>query len=248
MKGLKITLALALAFVAGACALQRGSKGWSYDGDTGPEHWSELSPDYALAGTGAAQSPIDITGARPGDVEPIEFHYAPTTLRLSNDGRRVRMDFDEGSYLLLGGSRFDLEYMEFHTPSEHSLAGRRYAVEAQLYHADTAGRIVAVAVLFGPSVGSDFLAGVCPHMPVAGDRATVPDVTVNPLDLLPVDRTRYEYKGSLTTPPCTEGVKWVVLARPVAASMGQIDRIRFFHHGNSRPTQPLNGRRLVVGE
>lgn len=222
---------------------------WQYTGDAGPERWGRLDPDYALCETGSAQSPVDIAGTAANTAPAITLKYEPLPLALSHDGRTLRGSGAGQDQLLIGTQPYSLVSYEFHGPSEHTIAQRPYDLELQLVHQDGKGATAIVAVLFQSGRHNDALQRIWQHLPeAAGTMKSNPKLTLDPTDLLPADRSFFTYMGSLTRPPCTAGVRWIVLRRPLAASVEQIRRFTSVFQQNARPAQPLNERLFETGK
>jgi len=222
---------------------------WSYRGETGPRYWGELKPEYALARTGRRQSPIDIRPASAvrEELAPIEVSYDPTTIDIMNNGHTVEDDYHGGGHLRVDGRDFALAQFHFHAPSEHTVDGRHFPMEIHLVHRDAGGDLAVVAALVEEGEECPTLGELERHFPRERGRAEeVEGMYVSAADLLPDSLACYRYSGSLTTPPCTEGVAWFVLEEPVEASRAQIDLFHEIIGGNNRPTQPLHGRSLTA--
>lgn len=245
---LAITVCLVLL---GACGREKPrAEHWSYAGDTGPSNWWELSPAWALCGTGREQSPIDIVDAdaRSAALPALEFRYQPTPAVLVNNGSTIRLNYAEGSFLDVDGTSFALDQFHFHAPSEHTIDGRHAAMELHLVHSDDAGHLAVVGVLIEQGAANEHLGAAWDRLPDrSGERTSIPGASMNAGDLLPQDRGYYRYPGSLTTPPCAEGATWFVLRQPIRMSSEQIDRFTALYPHNSRPVQPLDGRVVVSG-
>lgn len=215
---------------------------WGYEGSHGPEHWGEISPQFKACKEGKKQSPIDISDTDLADLKDIEFHYGSSKVNILNNGHTVQVNYDKGSHINVGGKRYDLLQFHFHTPSEHTIEGASYDAEMHLVHKSDDGKLAVVGVLIGEGEENEAFSGVWSHLPEkAGHEETV-EATVDASKLLPEDRAFYTYSGSLTTPPCSEGVTWLVLTTSVEMSGGQIEAIHGIMHTNNRPTQPLHGR------
>lgn len=220
---------------------------WSYEGDTAPAHWGELAPEYAAC-NGSRQSPVDLRGARPMPYSPISFHYRSNPLNIVNDGRQILVRYKPGSYMIANGRRYELTDFHFHLPGEHRIEGVAADMELQLHHRDARGRlaIVAVPIKAGRRRNST-LSRILDHMPpVGGESYYGRQVGINALFLLPPKRDYFSYVGSLTEPPCTEGVEWFVLVRPLELDTGYLQRVGQVIGGNARPLQPLNGRPVLA--
>ena len=240
-----LCLALALFHGCKVKPAEHGSVHWSYSGETGPAHWGDLSPDYILCKTGKQQSPIDISGAKPSSGS-IQFKYKATPLNVVNNGHAIQQDYEKGSMLEVGGQTYELKQFHIHSASEHTVEGKRYDMEIHLVHKNEQGVIVVVGVLLQQGQENAFLKRFWSRMPKKPDeRVQDEGLEINIQDLLPGNRSCYVYDGSLTTPPCTEGVKWHVLSQPVDLSAEQLEEFRKIYKGTYRPVQPLNGRTIL---
>ena len=232
---------LLLAACMAACGHVAHEVHWSYVGKTGPEHWADLSPDYANARTGRAQSPIDLGVS--GDAASgakLTFYYQPADGSVRDTGHSIQVDDTSGGHVMLDGERFELLQFHFHAPSEHTLSGRSYPLEAHLVHRNASGELLVVGVFVEPGPGSGLLATIAGKIGDAGG------IRVDASELLPANRIRFRYMGSLTTPPCTEGVRWFVMRTPIRAPQDVISGFEAAYTRNNRPIQPLFGRRVSL--
>jgi carbonic anhydrase len=218
---------------------------WTYSGEEGPEHWAKLTPEFAAC-AGKNQSPINLTGFIKADLKPIKFSYQAGGNDILNNGHTVQVNYIAGSSIAVDGIRFDLQQFHFHAPSENQINGKSYAMEAHLVHADKNGNLAVVALMFKEGGENKALARIWPLIPHnAGEKNALP----SPFDaaqLLPSNHGYYRFNGSLTTPPCTEGVRWLVLKTPVSASKEQVGTFsHVMHHPNNRPVQPVNARPVL---
>ena len=239
---LSFLLVLTLAGAAGA----EENCSFSYTGATGPEHWWEICPPrnfICVAGT--RQSPIDIPAVPQGDLPKLSFHYQPTPLAAENNGHTIEVKVAAGSYLRIGQERFDLVQFHFHTPSEHRLHGEEFPMELHFVHRNALGELAVVGVFLREGAANPLIQQIWDAVGAETEAAAQP-VEIDPEDLLPADRDYYRYAGSLTTPPCTEGVRWHVLESPVDLSAAQVDEFRSIFPVNARPLQPLNGRPVLT--
>jgi carbonic anhydrase len=257
MKGLKrfviiaVVLLLPFAVAGGLYAESEGHHEvhWSYEGAGGPEHWGELKSDYALCREGKSQSPIDITDAVKAMPAPVEIHYAGTPLKIINNGHSIQVNYEKGSYIVVGGKKYELLQFHVHSPSEHQVNGKAYAMCAHLVHKDESGKLAVIAVLMEKGKENKFIDTLWSHLPKdEGKELFAKDVIINVEDLLPASKGYYNYSGSLTTPPCTEGVNWIVLKTPVTVSGDQVLKFTSIFKKSVRPVQPLNGRVVTVNE
>ncbi len=222
------------------------SANWSYRGETGPEVWADLAPEWFLAREGKRQSPIDIEQARlTGALFPILPEYEPSGINLRNTGQTIRQVYFPGSKLSVGNQQFELKSFDFHSPSEHTLQGQQFPLEMQLLHQGPVGQLLSVSLLFEEGQTNAFLDELWKVLPSqVGGKAEYPDMLINVADVLPSDKAYYFYEGSLTEPPCTEGVQWYVLRQAGQISAAQLRYFHRFYNGNFRPTQALNERRV----
>jgi carbonic anhydrase len=244
----RYVLALSIAVAALGCKSTTTAPEWSYTGATGPAHWGEMSPDWALAETGREQSPIDIKSAdaRPGSQPAISVSYPEIPLVILNNGHTVEVKYTPGGKLSVGQATYELKQFHFHSPSEHTLNGEHAPLEVHLVHADATGKLAVLAVLVEEGAENAFLAGIWPHLPrEKSSEMKVAQVSVDVDELLPNKKATWRYSGSLTTPPCSQEVAWFMLQEPVQASAAQLESFRKVMVGNNRPTQPLNGRAVT---
>ncbi len=242
MRTIKQTVVLFLGAVP-VLALAGSGPHWDYDGKEGPEHWGKLHKDFATCGLGHKQSPINITDTVKDKLPAIEFNYQPSPLKIVNNGHTVQVNFIDGSGIKIGADRYALLQFHVHTPSEEQVKGRAYDMVAHLVHKNAAGQLAVVGVLFEKGAGNAALAPVVARLPKnAGPERVHAEISVDAAKLLPADKGYYTFEGSLTTPPCSEGVRWMVLKTPVTASAAQLEAIKAIVHHNARPVQPLHGR------
>jgi carbonic anhydrase len=222
---------------------------WSYDGATSPEHWSELEDNFASCKIGEAQSPIDLVeeDAQVGDLNKIETFYKDVKLKITNNGHTIQVDYPKGSYAMFDGKRYDLVQFHFHTPSEHTFSGNAKPMEIHLVHKSTEGEIAVLGVLLDIKENNKFLAKFWDKLPKEGVTKEY-DTIINVKDILPKSKEYYHYSGSLTTPPCSEGVDWNVMKELSYVSKEQVEKFKSFFNHNARPIQPLKGRVVETSE
>jgi carbonic anhydrase len=247
LKKLRTFLPLAVAlFAAPAATHAQWKTPWSYEGANGPEHWGALDPAYSACKSGKEQSPIDIRQAQRVNLPPLKFEYRSGPLKIINNGyTAVRVNYVQGNgnFLTVVGSRYELTQFHFHRPSEEYVDGKPYDMVAHFMHEDASGKVLGVAVFLKAGSANATIQRLWQHMPnTPGKEQEVAGVEVNPADLLPRNSAYYMYMGSLTAPPCTEGVTWIVLKMPVEISPGQIAAFAKLYPHDVRPLQPLNGR------
>ncbi|MEX8518702.1 MAG: carbonic anhydrase [Leptothrix sp. (in: b-proteobacteria)] len=231
--------ALAAAHRVGLDAHERH---WSYGGETGPAAWAELKPSFATCATGQRQSPIDIRGGLKVDLEPIKFDYRPTGFNVIDNGHTVQANLGLGNSIEVNGRRYELLQFHFHRPSEERINGRQYEMVVHLVHKDPEGRLAVVAVLLEQGRAHPIVQVVWNSLPLEKNEELTAPAPLDPSLLLPEDRRYYTYMGSLTTPPCSEGVLWLVLKQPVSLSPDQLALFARLYPMNARPTQRASDR------
>ena len=247
MKNAIITSACAGMLLAGTALAGGHGAHWGYAGHEAPEFWGDLSRDYSVCKTGVNQAPIDIAGMTESELSPIIFQYNSVPLSIVNNGHTVQVNYAPGSSITVDGNTYNLLQFHFHTPSENTVEGRSYPMEAHFVHADTDGNLAVVGVLFDDGATNSFIATIWAHMPEqAGETKELPELQLNVENLLPANRSYYRFNGSLTTPPCTEGVRWMVMKNAVSVSPSQARKFNTVMGGdNNRPVQPVNARPVL---
>ena len=216
---------------------------WGYAGPGAPENWGKLQGNYATCGIGKRQSPIDIRGGIRVDLEPIRFDYKPTQFRITDNGHTVQVDVAEGNTITVMGRTYTLAQFHFHRPSEERINGKAYDMVAHLVHKDFEGNLAVIAVLMDRGMEHPLIQTLWNHMPLeVGMDVSPPGVAIDLAKLLPERREYYTYMGSLTTPPCTENVLWMVFKEPIAVSPEQIGIFARLYPHNARPVQPAHDR------
>jgi len=266
---------IALASICSTSMVTASGKGvhWSYAGADGPSKWSSLAPEYSLCGGGINQSPINILKPAQSTLFKLEFNYGNVPLQIVNNGHTIQINYNtttshdsssiklEGetynlpsatsynSYISISGEEYRLLQVHFHSPSEHQVNGKPYPMEAHLVHGNSAGQLAVVGVLLKEGAQNTFLRKLWSNMPMQTDGVhEVSGMSVNAEELLPDNRASYHYRGSLTTPPCSEGVRWFVMRNPVELSSSQISKFLSVVNENARPVQPLNSRFLLTNK
>jgi carbonic anhydrase len=201
----------------------------------------------SLCDTGLRQSPIDIPASTRRTGAPLQFHYQRAPLRIVNDGHTVRMRVANGSHVLMGADQLTLQQLHFHNPGGDRIHGEAFPMAMHFLHKSRSGRLVSVVVLFRLGAENAALAALLPWMPERGQpERALANASLDPAGLIPADHGHYAYEGSLTAPPCTEGVLWLVMKQPLVLSSTQLARLQQLFPDNARLPQPLNGR--VVSE
>jgi carbonic anhydrase len=229
---------------------------WEYEGTRGANHWSELDPAYASCNAGREQSPIDIEASEKAALPALRFESRNGPLEyLVNNGYTIRVNYHDpagtGNLLIVGDKTYQLTQFHFHRPSEERIHGKAYDMVAHLMYRSSDGMVVGVAVLLKAGKPNETIQRIWEHMPTSESKVlpdfshqeeTIPGVEINPAGLLPKDVSYYTYIGSVTAPPCTEGVQWFVLKTPFDISPEQINAFARLYPHDARPIQPLNGR------
>jgi carbonic anhydrase len=221
---------------------------WSYGGDAGPRAWGRLKPEFVACAHGRRQSPIDIQGGIKVQLEPVAFDYRPGPFRVIDTGHTVQVEVAPGSAIEVMGRRFELVQFHFHRPSEERVDGRTYDMVVHLVHKDPEGRLAVVAVLLERGSAQPVVQAVWNHLPLEQDDPVAVSAGLDPAGLLPEERGYYTYMGSLTTPPCSEGVLWMVMKKPVTVSETQIGIFARLYPMNARPIQAASGRLIKESE
>jgi len=245
MKRIMSAVAAVLVLTAGNSAASGGGD-WGYTGEGAPEHWGSLNPAYALCDKGANQSPIDLTGLIESELEPISFNYTGLVTEVVHNGHAVQADYTAGSTMTVNGKTFSLKQFYFHTPGENLINGEQFPMEAHFVHADTDGNLAVIAVMYNIGEENAELKKIWQQMPAEAGKKTGMASQVRADHLMPENKEYYRFNGSLTTPPCTEGVLWLVMKNPVAVSEAQVKQLaEALGHPNNRPVQPLNARPVL---
>lgn len=218
-------------------------KPWGYAGDVGPERWGELSPDYKLCAVGTRQSPLDLRDTLKVDQEAIQFEYRSTLFSVLDTGRTLLITPEPGSFITVGQRRYELQAIEARMPAETRIRGERFDMSLQLLHRDAEGRLAMLALqLRRGDEDQPVLQRFWNHLPLEKQQTEKASVPVDLAQLLPADRAYFSFMGSLTTPPCTEGVLWLVMREPLPVSSQQLAVMQRLYPANARPVQPAGGR------
>lgn len=246
-----VVLALGLATVAAAQTVDSNAAAWSYQGKTGPLVWGKLDPAYQACSKGHEQSPLDIRGAHLNKaLQPIDFHYIAGSVKLENNGHTIEVLVNPGNYIVAGGVRYELVQYHFHHPGETAVRGKLTEMEVHLVHRSADGKLAVVAVRLAEDMSKPnaVLAALWPHLPNTAGATDKVQEMVNAAGLLPADRGYWTYMGSLTTPPCTEGVRWFVFEQELSLSRNQLRVFAALFRMNTRSLQDPHGRRIEANE
>lgn len=243
MKG-KLSIVLMLSSCFSAVAADPAH--WGYEGNRDPAHWGKLSPDFSLCETGKNQSPINIRHALSVQHDPLSLTFQSGPQHIINNGHTVQVNVSAGNTLLLDNETFTLQQFHFHAPSENEIDGKQFPLEGHFVYKNADGALTVIALMFQEGDVSPPLAVAWQQMPTQIDQAEEIRTPMAIQTLLPASLSYYRFSGSLTTPPCSEGIRWLVLDHPVTASAEQIHQFSsVMHHANNRPLQPLNGRVII---
>ena len=237
-----IFLAIALAISSPSRASEE--QHWSYSGEDGPQQWGDLAADYLMCSMGRNQSPIDLSGAVDADPEELILDYPNRGIVGEvNNGHTIQENLHPGNFITIQGQKYEAKQFHFHSPSEHRIDGKTFPLEVHVVHANRVGQLAVLGIMFDEGEENSTLYQLNGFRPAGLEPYTGP---VDYNQLVTARDQYYAYNGSLTTPPCSEGVLWVVLKNPVTASREQIDR---FHNAmgadTNRPIQPRNARTIL---
>lgn len=219
---------------------------WEYEGELGPDHWSEICG----CKIGERQSPIGISITEKAKLDEIVFNYYPTPLRIINNGHTIQFNYGKGSYITIGHRKYELMQFHFHTPSEHVLHGKHYDMEVHLVHKGAHGELAVVGIFMEAGRENDFIRTLWSHFPKEQNQEhIVSDTRINAQQILPKNtHAYYNYAGSLTTPPCTENVNWLVLKTPIDISQAEVNKFASLFKYDARPVQHVHGRVILENE
>jgi len=220
---------------------------WSYEGAQGPTHWGEMQADFRTCARGTAQAPIDLADAVRADTGGLSLAWREISGTVVNNGDTVQVNCEPGSQMTIAGTRFDLLQFHFHHPSEHLLAGKGFDLECHFVHRAATGALAVLGVFFHPGKPHAELEKIFAAMPTGAGAENALPGSLFPAALLPAEQKYFRYMGSLTTPPCSEGVNWTMFRQPVEAAPAQIRRFAALYPNNARPVQGLNRRVLLEG-
>ncbi len=222
------------------------SVAWSYEGPGGPDRWAQLKPEYAKCGNGTRQSPIDIRDGIAVQLDPVQFDYKSSAFGVLDTGRTVQVNVAPGNFIEVTGRRYELVRFDFQRPAEERINGRQFDMGVHLVHKDAQGRTAIVAVLLDRGAEQPIVQTVWNNLPLEKGEELTAQAGIDLTTLLPSDRRYFTYMGSMTTPPCREGVLWLVMKQPVSISSEQLAIFSRLYPMNARPVQSASGR-LIKG-
>jgi carbonic anhydrase len=229
------------------CTLAAHSEGahWSYEGTTAPNAWGDLDAANRVCSAGSQQSPIDVVGAVKAQLPSLQIAWGKRADSIVNNGHTIQVNFTEGSTLKVGGELYTLLQFHFHRPSEHLINGKNFPMEAHFVHRNTTGTLAVIGVLMATGKVNPAFNKVVSIMPAVEGPAVKADAAIDPNALLPAKRSYYYYEGSLTTPPCSEVVNWLLLTDPIQVADADVTSFAKLYAMNARPVQKVN-RRFVL--
>lgn len=249
--GTFFSVVAALSFGLVSFTLAGGKEGvhWGYEGKMAPTHWGDLASEFKMCKLGKSQSPIDVAQTTAASLDPIRTNYRPVPLHVVNNGHTIQVNYEKGSTMKIGGNEYELLQFHFHSPSEHTINGKAAEMEVHLVHKNKAGQLAVIGVLIEKGKERAPIQMVWKHLPTrTGEEKRVPQTMINAKDLLPEDLSYFNYSGSLTTPPCSEGVNWILLKTPITLSGEQIQAFSTLFPGSVRPVQPMHGRTVKASK
>jgi carbonic anhydrase len=242
---LKVLAGLALCPVCASAGFAAEGAHWSYEGATGPTHWGDVDAASKVCSVGAQQSPIDIQNSIKSQLPPLQIAWPKKPDMIVNNGHTIQVNADPGNSLTVGTSKYELLQYHFHHPSEHLIAGKAYAMEVHFVHRDTGGNLAVIGALMAAGKTNPAFGKIAAAMPGKEGPAVKMASAADPNQMLPASRGYYRYSGSLTTPPCSEVVNWLVLREPIQVAKADIDAFAKLFPMNARPVQKDN-RRFVL--
>ena len=219
---------------------------WSYEGDGGPAKWGDLDAANKVCAIGSQQSPIDIGATVKSRLPVLKLNWAKGADTIVNNGHTIQLNFAEGSTLKLGDTTYKLVQVHFHRPSEHQIGGKNFPMEAHFVHRADSGGLAVVGVLMAEGRPNAAFGKIVATMPAKEGPAVKADAAIHPGALLPAKLSYYRYEGSLTTPPCSEVVEWLVLTNPVQVAASDVASFAKLYPMNARPVQRDNRRFVLV--
>lgn len=241
-----LSFSLSLLLISTPILAASGTPHWSYGGSENPTQWGKLSNDFALCELGRDQSPINIQHAVEDNSAKINFDYKPSPLVVVNNGHTIQVNYAQGSTVTINGEKYALLQFHFHTPSEHEINDKASAMELHLVHRNELGQLALVGVMLNQGKSNPLIAEIWKQIPAIGETNTVSDRMINAASLLPNKKAYFSYNGSLTTPPCSEGVSWNIFVEPITVSEDQIETFANIYQVDARPLQPINGRTVQL--
>ncbi|WDE08773.1 carbonic anhydrase family protein [Thalassomonas viridans] len=236
-------IALFVLLSGAATAALAGAPHWEYKGKHGAEHWGDLTSAFSTCKNGVNQSPIDISSTIDANLPALDIRYQASNVSLLNNGHTIQANIAGKNTFKNDAGQFDLKQFHFHSPSENTVNGKSYPLEMHFVHSDESGNLAVIGVMFEQGNENQALAGLWQDMPAEKHKPVPLAGRFESKQLLPKNKDYFRFNGSLTTPPCSEGVRWFVMQEPLQASSTQIEKFRSVMPGDTnRPVQSVNAR------
>ena len=243
----RLDTVIAFACLLASVGVTAGGDGpeWSYTGEQGPEHWGDLAPEFIQCKVGFNQSPVDIANTVDSDLPALELNYTGSTTSIVNNGHTAQASVDPGNTLVVEGETFELLQFHLHTPSEHRINGRSFPLETHYVHRSEKGELAVIGILHEIGSASEQLEAFEAKIPAEINQPVPYVVALADLPITRMDHSYYRYNGSLTTPPCSEGVRWFVLKQTIPISRKQREIYETLIGEDARGPQPINARPIL---
>ena len=241
-------IAISIVFIAALFLSESEPKPyaqWEYEGELGQKNWSKLDERFAICKDGLNQSPVDITTAIKADLIPLIFEEKSKATTFTNNGNFLKVDFQGGNHVYIDNIKYILNEINFHAPSENKIDGESFPMEAQLVHRDSKNNIAIVSIFFEEGSDNFVLNRLLRNLPENKNETQDIKSEVFAYEILPSLREYYRFNGSLTTPPCTEGVKWIIMKTTVELSKSQLNDFTKVIPNNARDIQEINARIIL---
>jgi carbonic anhydrase len=242
MKKLILPIALVSAMFASEA---HNAPHWSYEGDTSPSHWGDLDPAFFMCKEGKNQSPVNLNRFTKAQLPTLKVFYSGNAKEVVNNGHTIKVTTIGKNEFEVDGISFNLLQFHFHTPSENKIESKSFPMEAHFVHKSKDGEVLVVALMFVEGERNSSIDKILADLDKNVGKVNQLKEMFNPGDLFPKKLDYYRFNGSFTTPPCTEGVRWIVLKNPVTVSKEQLEKMHAIMGDNNRPTQPLNARTIL---
>jgi carbonic anhydrase len=243
---MKILSIMMLFIIISSTGFANEKAHWDYSDKMGPSHWAELDKHNFMCSKGKNQSPINIIEADSTQLEKIEFKYSSSLKNIVNNGHTVQINLNPGSTVKIKNLSYELKQFHFHTPSENTINGKSFPLEAHFVHQNKDGDLAVIAVMFKTTGENKVIATLWQALKEQQSKSNKTSLPGSALALLPDNKEYYRFNGSLTTPPCSEGVRWYVMKTPITVSKSQVEEFHHeIHHSNNRPVQQLNARMIL---
>ena len=243
---LKVLAGMALCPICAPSSFAAEGAHWGYEGEHGPTHWGDMDAASKVCSVGAQQSPVDIQGGIKSQLPALKIGWTKKPEMIVNNGHTIQVNADPGNTLMVGSNKYELLQYHFHHPSEHLIGGKAYAMEVHFVHKDATGNLAVIGALMSAGKTNAAFSKIIASMPAKEGPAVKMAAAPDPNQMLPAARGYYRYSGSLTTPPCSEVVNWLVLREPIQVARGDIDAFAKLFPMNARPAQKDNRRFILM--